>query len=489
MAQAQPPGAHPCRILCLHGSRQDGELFSQRLARGLTRKLAGVAVRLARPLGSNDPRRHALAAHLDAAAAEAVVEAAREWVDAHLPADIGERRETAHHPTSAATPIAATPANANAASHAHHHHHLHLHATTTAAAAASTAAAPAPAGAGGAAAATARGGALTPVAAAAAVAAAATGPGVVNLGWGATALGVATATGATGRDPWWVREEADPALIAAAATEAAASAPWRTGRAEAVALAEADAAAAAALQVWRGLTGVGPVTVLPLATGMTLSLVLLALRPQRPPGADVVVWSCIDQKTCLKAITAAGLRPHVVELRRSGVYGSTGAALALACAVAMRPPRPVFPVAELEGLAALQARGAASGAGGLLGSGLDAKARAAEGGSPGVLRDCLLLKPGSTVVDLFEVLKRPPYQLLEGDFVRAECSAMTSPEGAAASAAAAAAAAAGSGGSGLPAPPPQQSWRVLKKDEVLDWGSCVARVMTNRRSHWQAVKR
>ncbi|PNH00228.1 O-phosphoseryl-tRNA(Sec) selenium transferase, partial [Tetrabaena socialis] len=67
-----------------------------------------------------------------------------------------------------------------------------------------------------------------------------------------------------------------------------------------------------------GLVGVGPVTVLPLATGMTLSLVLLALRPQRPPGADVVVWSRIDQKTCLKAITAAGLRPHVVELRRSG---------------------------------------------------------------------------------------------------------------------------------------------------------------------------
>ena len=88
-----------------------------------------------------------------------------------------------------------------------------------------------------------------------------------------------------------------------------------------------------------------------------------------------------------------------------------------------------------------------------------------------------------------QVLKRPPYQLLEGDFVRAECSALTSAEAAAASAAAARqqAAAAGDGGAsthqhtGLAA----QTWRVVKKDEVLDWGSCVARIMTNRRSNWQ----
>lgn len=66
------------------------------------------------------------------------------------------------------------------------------------------------------------------------------------------------------------------------------------------------------------MTGLGPVSVLPLATGMSLTLVLLALRGQRGPGADTVVWSRVDQKTCLKAVTAAGLRPHVVELRREG---------------------------------------------------------------------------------------------------------------------------------------------------------------------------
>ncbi len=38
-----------------------------------------------------------------------------------------------------------------------------------------------------------------------------------------------------------------------------------------------------------------------------------------------------------------------------------------------------------------------------------------------MLRDCVLLKPGSTTEDLFTALKRPPYMLLEGDFVRADC--------------------------------------------------------------------
>ncbi|KXZ53262.1 hypothetical protein GPECTOR_7g1156 [Gonium pectorale] len=77
------------------------------------------------------------------------------------------------------------------------------------------------------------------------------------------------------------------------------------------------ALAADALRI-AGLTGVGPVSVLPLATGMAITLVLLALRSQRPAGADTVVWSRVDQKTCLKAVTAAGLQPHVLQLRRQG---------------------------------------------------------------------------------------------------------------------------------------------------------------------------
>ncbi|GFR47964.1 hypothetical protein Agub_g9769, partial [Astrephomene gubernaculifera] len=75
--------------------------------------------------------------------------------------------------------------------------------------------------------------------------------------------------------------------------------------------------AADALRI-AGLTGVGPVSVLPLATGMTLSLVLLALRQERPMGQDTVLLARCDQKTCLKAVTAAGLRPHVLPLRKQG---------------------------------------------------------------------------------------------------------------------------------------------------------------------------
>ncbi|XP_064554201.1 O-phosphoseryl-tRNA(Sec) selenium transferase [Drosophila montana] len=49
----------------------------------------------------------------------------------------------------------------------------------------------------------------------------------------------------------------------------------------------------------------------PLATGMTLTLCLQALRKRRP-SAKYVLWSRIDQKSCFKAITAAGLQPIVI---------------------------------------------------------------------------------------------------------------------------------------------------------------------------------
>mmetsp|Transcript_107314 Transcript_107314/g.308790 ORF Transcript_107314/g.308790 Transcript_107314/m.308790 type:complete len:523 (-) Transcript_107314:176-1744(-) len=54
--------------------------------------------------------------------------------------------------------------------------------------------------------------------------------------------------------------------------------------------------------------------VLPSATGLTMSLVFLALRQLRPAG-KYVVWSRIDQKSCFKAIGSTGLKPLVVELR------------------------------------------------------------------------------------------------------------------------------------------------------------------------------
>ena len=56
---------------------------------------------------------------------------------------------------------------------------------------------------------------------------------------------------------------------------------------------------------------------LPLATGMSLTLALLTLHEQKPE-AKYVIWSRIDQKTCLKSIRSANLIPVVVELQAEG---------------------------------------------------------------------------------------------------------------------------------------------------------------------------
>mmetsp|Transcript_12871 Transcript_12871/g.27425 ORF Transcript_12871/g.27425 Transcript_12871/m.27425 type:complete len:511 (+) Transcript_12871:336-1868(+) len=61
-----------------------------------------------------------------------------------------------------------------------------------------------------------------------------------------------------------------------------------------------------------GAAHVRECTVLPLATGMSMTLTLLALKKLRP-GADLVLWPRIDQKSCLKAIHAAGLQPIPIE--------------------------------------------------------------------------------------------------------------------------------------------------------------------------------
>lgn len=50
---------------------------------------------------------------------------------------------------------------------------------------------------------------------------------------------------------------------------------------------------------------------MPMATGMTLSLCLLAIRKMRPAG-KYVLWSRIDQKSCFKAITMTGLQAVII---------------------------------------------------------------------------------------------------------------------------------------------------------------------------------
>jgi O-phospho-L-seryl-tRNASec:L-selenocysteinyl-tRNA synthase len=62
--------------------------------------------------------------------------------------------------------------------------------------------------------------------------------------------------------------------------------------------------------------------VLPLATGMTMTLVLSSLRMMRrgaaATGATKVIWCRLDQKTCVKAATCAGLDVVVIEPKLQG---------------------------------------------------------------------------------------------------------------------------------------------------------------------------
>lgn len=207
-------------------------------------------------------------------------------------------------------------------------------------------------------------------------------------------------------------------------------------------------------------------------------------------------------------------------------YGSTGVLAALTCAVALKPPRWVFPIADREtcaALAAVTSRAAASGGGGsnsghhhsssskgraavsassALGWGVDAKARAAQGSSAGVLRDCILLKPGSRVEDVYQVLKRPPYGLLEGEFVRAECRVLEPACARGHNSSSSSSMSTGMHGAldhvgqqqqehgepvgGAAGHHSRVQCRVVRKDELVGPSNCVLLLQTNRKVSWQA---
>jgi len=173
-----------------------------------------------------------------------------------------------------------------------------------------------------------------------------------------------------------------------------------------------------------------------------------------------------------RGTAAVALQLQQLQERVLGPLGSTGVLAALTTAACLAAPRWVFPVGDRGSLAALAARVHSSGAGGGVGAGLDARQRYDQGGRPGVLRDCLLMRPGSTVGDVYQALRRPPYQLLEGEFVRAECAG-----------AGGAAEGEGGGGGG------RAAWRVVRKADPLSPGGMVLLIMTNKKVAWQAAAR
>lgn len=81
------------------------------------------------------------------------------------------------------------------------------------------------------------------------------------------------------------------------------------------------------------------VTVLPMATGMTLAVCVMALKQERPGGADVVLFTRVDQKSCFKSIAVAGCTALVVENRLDGYEVATDLA-ALEAAMLAGPGGP-----------------------------------------------------------------------------------------------------------------------------------------------------
>jgi O-phospho-L-seryl-tRNASec:L-selenocysteinyl-tRNA synthase len=66
-----------------------------------------------------------------------------------------------------------------------------------------------------------------------------------------------------------------------------------------------------------GITSVQNCFVAPIATGMALSLVLSTLRHKRP-SSKYVIWSRIDQKSCIKAVQLSGFTLKVVDTTKNG---------------------------------------------------------------------------------------------------------------------------------------------------------------------------
>ena len=60
-----------------------------------------------------------------------------------------------------------------------------------------------------------------------------------------------------------------------------------------------------------GMTFINDIIILPFATGMALTISFLTLRLLKPK-AKYIIWSRIDQKTCLKCIITSGFEPIII---------------------------------------------------------------------------------------------------------------------------------------------------------------------------------
>lgn len=90
----------------------------------------------------------------------------------------------------------------------------------------------------------------------------------------------------------------------------------------------------------------------------------------------------------------AQIKEHVLQ-----TIGDTGVLRALSEAVSLRSPTYAFPVSCLDTCQSISVKA---------------------NEKPQILRDCVVLKPGTTVGKLFDIMLYPPVSLLAGEYVRAE---------------------------------------------------------------------
>lgn len=107
---------------------------------------------------------------------------------------------------------------------------------------------------------------------------------------------------------------------------------------------------------------------------------------------DFNVESQDQSDTPLKEL--ADIKDNVLE-----VFGDTGVLQALSQAVSLRSPVYAFPVSCLDTCQSI---------------------RVLTNEKSQTLRDCIVLKPGTTVGKLFDIMLYPPVSLLAGEYVRAE---------------------------------------------------------------------
>ena len=146
-------------------------------------------------------------------------------------------------------------------------------------------------------------------------------------------------------------------------------------------------------------------------------------------------------------------------------WQSTGVLEAISAAVELNPPTLCYPVADLDTEAPLGSssrllvKNVNSGVNGERNSGSGLANPRAEGHSSR-LRDCVQLKPSTTVYDLYEALKRDDIIFdakLAGDFVRAD-------------------------GRGLSE---KSARKQLRRDQTIDERNCVIKIYTNKKQVWQ----